>query len=249
MAGSEEGLDDMRLKDHDALTFDCYGTLIDWESGIIAGLEPITRRAPQPLSRNGILEAHGRLEAAQEVQTPSKAYSEVLAIVCRRLAESWGVPATWDECLAYGRTVGNWLPFADSVPSLQYLARHHKLVILSNVDNASFARTAVRLEVKFDAIFTAEDIGSYKPALRNFEVMLGELEYRGIVRGRVLHVAESLFHDHGPANRIGLRSCWIHRRHATGGYGATLNPGAVMPRCDYRFDSLAALVEAHRAGS
>ena len=236
----------MRLSDFKVLTFDCYGTLIDWETGMVAALAPIAARAAAPLSRNAILEAHARAESTQQRFTPTMPYRDLLAVVCKRLAEEWKAPVSWDECFAYGRSIADWPAFPDSVEALRYLKRHFELVILSNVDNASFAHSNRRLGVAFDAICVAEDIGSYKPSPRNFDYMLEALSRRGIAPDRILHVAESLFHDHGPANAAGLRSAWIHRRHADKGFGATMDPGT-MPRYDFRFESMAALVEAHRA--
>jgi 2-haloacid dehalogenase len=235
----------MRLTDFKVLTFDCYGTLIDWESGMADALRPLTAKAARKLSRNEILEAHARHESAQQTVTPAKPYQALLAVVYKRLAEDWGVPVGWDECVDYGRTVRDWPAFADSAAALRYLKQHFKLVILSNVDNESFSFSNRKLGVAFDAIFTAEDIGSYKPSSRNFEYMLEKLAARGIAKGDILHTAESLFHDHAPANEFGLASCWIHRRHAQGGFGATMNPGKV-PRTDLVLTSMAALAEAHR---
>jgi 2-haloacid dehalogenase len=235
----------MKLTDFKALTFDCYGTLIDWESGMIEALKPLTSKAPRPLKRDEILEAHARHESSQQIQTPAKVYRELLAIVYRRLAEEWGVAASWSECLAYGRSVKAWPAFADSAAALQYLKGHYKLVILSNVDNESFAASNEKLKVDFDAVYTAEDCGSYKPSSRNFEYMLQKLETLGIQRRQILHTAESLFHDHAPANTHGLTSCWIHRRHDQKGSGATMTP-AHAPKYAFRFESLADLVKAHR---
>jgi len=235
----------MRLTDFKALTFDCYGTLIDWESGMVAGLKPLTARVGRGLSRNKILEAHARHESSQQQWTPAKRYSELLAIVYKRLAEEWGVAATPEECAAYGRSVRQWPAFADSPGALQYLKEHYKLVILSNVDNESFAASNKKLGVAFDAIYTAEDIGSYKPSDRNFEYMLDKLKTLGVAKHEILHTAESMFHDHGPANRHGLASCWIYRRHDQEGFGATMDPGD-MPRYDFRFNSMEHLAEAHR---
>jgi 2-haloalkanoic acid dehalogenase type II len=141
--------------------------------------------------------------------------------------------------------VKNWPAFADSAPALHYLKQHYKLVILSNVDNESFSFSNRKLGVDFDAIYTAEDIGSYKPSDRNFEYMFEKLRTIGIGKEQILHTAESLFHDHVPANRLGLASCWIRRRHADEGFGATMQPDAV-PEVGFRFDSVAALVAAHR---
>ena len=236
----------MNLTDFKVLTFDCYGTLIDWESGMIEALKPLTDKAKRALSRDDILEAHARHESSQQLQTPAKLYRDLLPVVYRRLAEEWGVAVSWAECVAYGRSVENWPAFADSAGALRYLKRHYKLAILSNVDNESLAASNRQLDVEFDAIYTAEDIGSYKPSDRNFDYMLAKLETLGIKKHEILHTAESLFHDHGPANRHGLASCWIHRRHDQKGFGATIDPRET-PKYDFRFNSLADLVEAHQS--
>lgn len=238
----------MKLTDFKALTFDCYGTLIDWESGMIAGLAPLVARVGRDLGRDEILEAHARHESAQQRQTPAKPYRELLPVVYRRLAEEWGVAVGWEECAAYGRSVRDWPAFPDSAEALRYLKQHYRLVILSNVDNESFAASNARLGVAFDAVYTAEDCGAYKPDEGNFRYMLGHLEGLGIARTEILHTAESMFHDHVPASRIGLASCWIYRRHGQEGFGATMNPGT-MPKVDFRFDSMADLVRAHREAS
>ena len=127
---------------------------------------------------------------SQQIQTPAKPYRELLAIVYRRLAEEWGVGASWSDCVAYGRSIRNWPPFADTVAALEYLKRHYKLIILSNVDNESFAASNEKLKIAFDAIYTAEDCGSYKPSSRNFDYMLAKLETLGIKKGGILHTAE-----------------------------------------------------------
>jgi 2-haloalkanoic acid dehalogenase type II len=235
----------MRLTDFDALTFDCYGTLIDWESGMIAALKGLTDRAGRAVTRDQILEAHARHESSQQLYTPTKLYRDVLSTVYKRLAEEWGVHATHEECAEYGRSIGDWPAFPDSPGALQYLKQHFRLAILSNVDNESFQASNRRLQVQFDAIYTAEDIGSYKPATRNFEYMLEKLGERGIARGKILHTAESMFHDHKPANALGLKSCWIFRRHAQQGFGATMDPGA-RPQVDFTFNSMRELAEAHQ---
>jgi len=235
----------MRLTDFKTLTFDCYGTLIDWESGMTAALRPLTSRLAKPLPRNNVLEAHARHESEQQAQTPAKLYRDLLAIVYWRLAEEWGLSVSWSDCVAYGCSVRDWPVFPDSAEALRYLKNHFKLVILSNVDNESFSFSNQKLGVEFDAIYTAEDIGSYKPSLANFEYMMRHLATLGVEPRDILHTAESLFHDHQPANQVGLASCWIYRRHGDRGYGATMNPGA-MPRYDFQFTSLAELAQAHQ---
>ena len=235
----------MQLTDFNTLTFDCYGTLIDWESGIFEGLRPLLERAEPPLTRDQVLEAHARHESSQQKYTPHLRYQELLPIVYKRLAEEWRVPYTLADCAAYGKSIRNWPAFDDSAQALHYLKQHYKLVILSNVDNESFSHSNAKLQVEFDAIITAEDVGSYKPSPRNFEYMLEKLGERGIGKEKILHTAESLFHDHKPANEFGLASCWIYRRHAKQGFGATMNPGS-QPKFDFRFNSMADLVTAHQ---
>ena len=233
----------MNLTDFNTLTFDCYGTLIDWESGMVAGLRPLTDQVKSGLTRNAILEAHARHESSQQRYTPAMRYERLLAIVYKRLAEEWGVPVSVEDCEAYGRSVHDWPAFPDSKDALRQLKDHYKLVILSNVDNRSFAASNAKLGVEFDAIYTAEDVGSYKPNDRNFDYMLEKLNGLGIEKSNILHTAESMFHDHGPANRHGLASCWIYRRHQDEGFGATMNPGD-MPAYDFRFTSMAEMAEA-----
>jgi 2-haloalkanoic acid dehalogenase type II len=235
----------LKLTGFNTLTFDCYGTLINWEAGILAALRPLLGRLNTPLTEDQVLEAHARHETSQESFTPTKKYRELLPVVYKRLAEEWQVPCTYEECVAYGKSVQHWPAFEDSPAALQYLKKHYKLVILSNVDNESFTHSNAKLGVEFDAIFTAEDIGSYKPSSRNFEYMLSHLADRGIRKEEILHTAESLYHDHKPANACGLASCWIFRRHARTGFGATMNPGE-QPAVNFRFHSLAELAKAHQ---
>jgi 2-haloalkanoic acid dehalogenase type II len=235
----------MKLTDFKALTFDCYGTLIDWETGILAALEPLMARAKQKPSREEALETYGVHEHAQEDQTPHLKYSQLLAITYKRMAENWSSPAPWEECVAFGQSLRDWPPFADTVAALKYLKQHYRLYVLSNVDNESFAHTNRKLEVQFDGVMTAEDIGSYKPNLRNFEYLLARLASQGVRKDQILHVAQSLMHDHAPANQIGLASCWINRRHDRAGGGATKLPAA-MPRLDFQFNSMGELADAHR---
>ena len=236
----------MKLSDFDVLSFDCYGTLVDWESGIYTGLTPLLTRSGADLSRDAVLEEFSRFESRQQALVPSMPYSELLAVVHGQLADAWGVAADPAEDARFGGSVADWPPFRDTVEALRYLKQHFQLVILSNVDRASFQATNRLLGVAFDAIHTAQDIGSYKPDPRNFAYLLDRVKEQGVEREKLLHVAQSLFHDHVPANAVGLASAWIDRRHATGGSGATA-PVSADVRYDFRFTSLGALVVAHRA--
>ena len=235
----------MKLTDFKALTFDCYGTLIDWETGILAAFEPLAARANPRRSREELLETYAEHESSQEHYTPTLKYSQLLAVTYKRIAENWSTPAPWDECVRFGQSLRDWPAFADSPSALRYLKQHYRLYVLSNVDNESFAHSNRRLEVQFDGIMTAQDIGSYKPSLRNFEYLIERLASQGIRKNQILHVAQSLFHDHKTANEIGLASCWINRQHDKQGSGATRRPDA-MPRLDFQFNSMAELADAHR---
>ena len=236
----------MRLSDFKVLTFDVYGTLIDWESGMIAGLKPLTDRVEPALSRDEILQAHALHESTQQFYTPAMRYQDLLPLVYRRLAEQWGVSVNWAECLSYGQSVKQWPAFADSAASLEYLKDHFKLVVLTNTDNDSFMHSQMKLKADFNGIYTAEDVGSYKPADRNFDYMLEKLATQGVEKHEILHTAESMFHDHEPANRFGLTCCHIYRRFDQEGFGATMTPGE-MPTWQFRFNSMAELVKAHQA--
>ena len=233
----------MRLSDFKVLTFDCYGTLIDWERGLTAAMAKLTAKAG--IGRDAALEAFADAEGAQQAATPGMRYSEVLARVYATLARRWGVPVTAAEAAAFGASVGDWPAFPDSAAALGYLKRHYRLVVLSNVDRAGFARSAARLGVAFDAVYTAEDIGSYKPDPRNFAYLIGRLAEQGFARNDILHVAQSLHHDHLPAEDAGLTSAWIDRGGSDAGGGATRGP-ARSPRYAFRFAALGALAEAHR---
>lgn len=234
----------MLLSDFKALSFDCYGTLIDWEAGLTQALRSLAERSG--MNPEDLLDTYGSVEHEVEKAHPALRYSDLLRKVHEGLCDRLGVEQNAAEAAALGASVGDWPAFPDSADALRYLKRHFKLIILSNVDRASFAGSNQRLEVEFDYIFTAEDIGSYKPALRNFEYMLGRLAETGIAKDGLLHVAQSLFHDHVPANRLGIASAWIDRRHDKPGSGATAIP-AEMPHFDFRFTSLAELADAHRA--
>ena len=233
----------MELTDFEALSFDCYGTLIDWETGLLAVLVPWARARSLELTGEELLTAYAQIEAAVETEHPAEAYPEVLARGMRLLGENLGAEVTDEDADRLARSVPDWPAFPDSHDALAALGRRFKLIILSNVDRASFAGSNTRLGVEFTSIITAQDVGSYKPSPRNFEALASEAARLGIHPGGLLHVAQSLFHDHVPAQRAGLPTVWIHRRHDRGGWGATPQPPApVTP--DWEFPSMAALAAA-----
>jgi 2-haloalkanoic acid dehalogenase type II len=161
----------------------------------------------------------------------------------RALGSDLGSPVSAEDEQRLARSVPDWPAFADSAATLTALSQRFKLIILSNVDRASFAASNARLGVRFSAVITAQDVGSYKPSQRNFESLLAEASRLGVEDGKLLHVAQSLFHDHVPARQAGLPTAWINRRKGRPGWGATPAPPApVVP--DWEFSSMAALADA-----
>jgi 2-haloacid dehalogenase len=226
-----------------ALSFDCYGTLIDWETGIVTALRRWAENHGVRATDAGLLEAFGRFETVVESEHPTTLYPDILGMTLDRIAEHYGAETTEEERTAFGGSVGAWPAFADSADSLARLKERFKLIVLSNVDRASFAVSNERLGVEFDVIITAQDVGAYKPSPRNFAALFDALGPIGMTKVELVHVAESLYHDHEPARAVGLASVWIHRRHSQGGSGATAPPThAVAPK--WRYPSMAAFADA-----
>jgi len=205
----------------DTLTFDCYGTLIDWESGIAGALGPILARHGRPLDVESILERYALIESALEAG-PYLRYREVLRRALDAFGSALGFEPSAEERESFGASVADWPAFPDSEAALATLATRYRLVILSNVDDDLFADSARRLGVAFHDVITAQQVGSYKPELRNFEVAIERVG----PRERILHVAQSLFHDIAPARAVGLRAVWVNRRAGRPGSGATAQSDA-----------------------
>jgi 2-haloacid dehalogenase len=208
----------------EAMTFDCYGTLIDWEVGIVAAVGSLLRAHDVGLPDEAILEAHARHETRLEAG-PYRPYREVLGEVARAICEEQGVRASDAEAADFGASVADWPAFPDSTEALERLSGRFRLAVLTNCDDDLFAASAPRLGVHFEAVVTAQQVGSYKPARRNFEVMVERL---GLPTERILHVAQSLYHDHVPAKALGLSTVWVDRRQGRSGSGAT-PPAAATP--------------------
>jgi 2-haloacid dehalogenase len=212
----------------DVLTFDCYGTLIDWETGILTALQPILRGHGVKLDDERMLETYAAFEAAAE-SGPYVTYRDVLAVCLRSFGERYGFTPSTTELARFSGSVGDWPAFPDSADALAALQRCFKLVIISNIDDDLFALSQQRLGVTFDAIITAQQARSYKPSLNNFHVALERI---GLPRDRILHVAQSLFHDHVPAKQLGFDTVWVNRRHDRPGSGAT-PLATVQPDIEY----------------
>ncbi len=207
---------DLDFRRFDALTFDCYGTLIDWETGILAALRAALGNAAGA-SDDRLLEAYARKEAALEAG-PYLRYREILARAVRAIGAELGAPPSEAAVAAFAGSVGDWPAFPDSATALARLQTRFRLGVITNCDDDLFAASNRRLGLTFDAIVTAQQAGSYKPDRRNFELAFERL---GLPRARILHVAQSLYHDHVPAQALGLATVWVDRRHDRPGFGAT----------------------------
>lgn len=233
----------MRLSDFDALSFDCYGTLIDWEDGLRGGLMKVASLSPNAPDVDTLLETYGETEAVTEREHPGTSYPDIIARSIIATGSTHGIHVPEAIAAEIGASVPQWRAFPDSREALQRLKQRYRLIILSNVDRTSFAGSNDRLCVEFDAVLTAEDIGSYKPDPRNFDALLATIEEMGIARDRLLHVAQSLFHDHVPAQAAGLATVWIDRRAGREGAGATPLPDNA-PQPGWRFTSMADFADA-----
>ena len=235
------------LTDYSALTFDCYGTLIDWESGIWDALQPLLLRNDcTDVTRVVALEAFAETESAQEANTPDMVYSEILTHVHGTLAKRFALATDAAMDRDFGASVAHWPAFPDTADALRVLKKHYKLVILSNVHRDGFTASNAKLGVAFDAIYTAQDIGSYKPNPANFDHMLEALARdHGVTADSILHTAQSLFHDHVPAKNAGLACAWIDRQglSAGGDWGATARVEN-RPDVEFLFPTMGTMADA-----
>ncbi len=209
------------------LTFDCYGTLIDWDSGILSTVRPILAAHGRNLSDGGILELFAALERVEEAGE-YRTYRQILEAVMMKMAARLAFRISSEEIRSLPESLRDWPPFPDTVPALRQLKQRFKLAVISNTDDELFERTAVHLEVPFDAVITAQQARSYKPSPNNFRLALERL---AVPRELVLHVAQSLYHDIAPANELGIASVWVTRgRHlgASGGVSAAAQPDLVV---------------------
>jgi 2-haloacid dehalogenase len=237
---SGEGGDLLDFGKYEVMSFDCYGTLIDWESGIVSGMRPVLERQGIEATDEEILGLHARTES--ELQSASKRgayvkYRKVLGDTVRRFGEEYGFEPELSEVSALADSLRDWKSFPDTVEALRALKGKYELAIITNADDGLFALSACHLEVEFDYIITAEQAGTYKPSLDNFELALERI---GVPPGKLLHVAQSLFHDHVPAKEMGLDTVWVNRRKGKKGFGAT-PPASAEP--DLEVPDLATLVE------
>lgn len=218
------------------LSFDCYGTLIDWEAGLLGALRPLLEHHGVQASDSRLLEAFAEAESAAEAG-PYRSYKENLREVLRTLGVVFQFQPSVAEEVAFAQSVKDWPAFDDSVEALRALQARYRLIVLSNIDDDLFRYSQARLGVEFHRVFTAQQIGSYKPAENNFRFLL---EHAGVERDEMLHVAQSLYHDIGPAGRLGISTVWVNRRQGQSGSGAT---PAATARPDLELPDLTTLVE------
>lgn len=231
----------MKLADFDALTFDVYGTLIDWEPSIIAFLERWAKRHGVAARGDDLLMAFDRARAEIQKIRPALLYPDVLRRCFERISGTFGVAVDPDDREAFARTPHDWPAYPDSGAGLKALQERVKIGALSNIDNASLRSSCGKMGIVFDVVVTAERVGAYKPDWPHFNTALADLEALGIPRSRVLHVGQSLRADIAPANRLGLSCAWVHRPGRELGLSGE---GAAEARPGLEVPSLAALVEA-----
>ena len=233
----------LNLTSFKALTFDCYGTLIDWEAGILEALLPEFRKTDPDLDPNRLLVGFAQIQAQQQKKRPALPYPEILSRTYLDLGAAFGNAPNEARSRRFAESPAGWPPFADTVAALDYLKDFYTLAILSNIDNTSLAKTVERLRAPFAITVTAEETGSYKPDPRHFLEALARLEKMGISRNEVLHVAQSKYHDIVPANGLGMKTVWVNRRSRKKGEGLSL-PAEAEPTMVVV--DLAELVAFHR---
>ena len=218
------------------LTFDCYGTLIDWESGILHAVRKVLKNHQLEFDDQTILEAYARAEAKIEAGA-YEPYKRVLRRVVATMSAELLVEPSEEERDALARSVRNWKPFPDTVGALKRLKERYSLAIISNIDDDLFQYSAEHLEVPFDWVITAQQAESYKPSHNNFQMAFGRM---GFPKKEILHVAQSMYHDIVPARQLGVSTVWVNRRGNQGGWGATL-PAEGKP--DLEVPDLASLAD------
>ena len=231
----------LNFKNYKVLTFDCYGTLIDWESGILGALRPVLSAHAIDLSDDEILELYSGMEAGAEEGAYIK-YREVLNQVAHRIGEGLGFVPTPSELDCLSKSLKRWKPFPDTVRALQALKQSFGLAVISNIDDDLFALSAKYLKVEFDRVITAEQAKAYKPSLHIFKSAVGRI---GVAPERILHIAQSIYHDIRPAKTMGLSTVWVNRRTGKKGFGATPSASA---RPDLEVPDLKTLVSIMGVG-
>jgi 2-haloacid dehalogenase len=192
----------------ECLTFDCYGTMINWETGILAALRPILERHGVKLSDDEVLRAYGEFEPAQQRRGYRK-YRDILQAIVVDFGDRYSFRPSLDEIESLPNSIAEWWPFPDTVAALRRLKKKFKLAVISNIDDDLFAHSARRLKVPFDYVITAQQARSYKPSHNNFKLALERI---GLPKEKILHVAQSLHHDIKPCNELGIHSVWINRK-------------------------------------
>jgi 2-haloacid dehalogenase len=198
------------------LTFDCYGTLIDWETGIFSALRPILAAHNAEIADSALLELYSELELTAE-QGEFLRYRDVLQSVVRGVGERLGFVPTEAEVRSLPESLAKWQPFPDTVEALRKLKSRYQLAVMSNVDDDLFAATAPKLGVAFDQVITAQQAGCYKPCMRMFQLAEDRI---GARREHWLHVGQSIYHDVIPAQSLGIAAVWVNRPSPRPGAGA-----------------------------
>jgi 2-haloacid dehalogenase len=226
----------MPLTAYRLISFACFGTLIDRDSGVLAALRPLLAKLPHPPGREAVIAAFDRHEHEAIAELPGARYADVLASTHQRLAAEWRTRAADDDAALFAHSVDHWPPYPDAAGALQYLMRYVSVALLSNADGRTLETISRRLDVRFDVLLSAEDAGGVQPRGRSFAPLQKRARKLGIAAAQVLHVAASLPHDPASTTATGMAWAWVDRRRQGGARGV-----------EYSFQSLAELVRAHQA--
>jgi len=227
------------------ITFDCYGTLIDWETGMLASLRPLFSRDGRQVPDAQLLELYGEIEAELETG-PYLPYRQILSQTAQAMGRRLGMEVSTASASEFAESLLLWEPFADTVAGLRALAKHFRLGIISNIDDDLFSVTQKKLQVEFDLIVTAQQVKSYKPSLRNFQEALRRSNLK---KEQILHAAQSVYHDIVPTNALGIMNVWVNRPSVRPNTGAA-KPAVARPSFEMRsIAELAALVAPSGKGA
>jgi 2-haloalkanoic acid dehalogenase type II len=226
----------MPLTDYRLISFACFGTLIDRDSGVVAALRPLLARLPQPLARGAVIDAFDQHEQAAIDALPGARYADILLDTHQRLASAWHLRASSSDAELFANSVDHWPAYADAAGALQYLMRYVSVALLSNADGPTLETISRRLEVRFDVLLSSSEAGGVQPRGRSFDALYKRARKLGIAPAQMLHVSASLPHDPASVSALGTSWAWVDRRGRGGARGV-----------EYSFNSLAELVRAHQS--
>ncbi len=238
----------MAMTNYKAISFDCFGTLVDWESGIVDSLKSTFSDEISQVADADLVERFLAHESAILANNPTITYTLALAQTFKAITQGFGLTCSDEKANDFGRSIATWPLFSDTLDALSYLSGSHQLVVLSNIDDVSINKVKTRLSCDFFRIYTAQAIGTFKPAINNFQYLIANLAELDIGKDDILHVSVSRFHDIEPAAANGLDTAWINRAQTLNGTLSIHSDFTPVIEPTYTFSSLSEMVSAHKAG-